>query len=163
MTPAEDDAARRRALAIAWRALARRDHTVAELRMRLERRGVESTAAEAAVSELAEAGYLDDGAFARRFVDDRRRLDGWGEARIEHELLRRGVRREQVEQVLAGRSAEAELEAARLVLASRVHEPLRDDRARARALGLLVRRGYASEIAHEAVRCYEPTAASSDG
>jgi regulatory protein len=163
MTPAEDDAERRRALGIAWRALARRDHTVAELRTRLERRGLESTAAEAAVSELAEAGCLDDVAFARRFVDDRRRLDGWGEARIEHELLRRGVERDQVEHALTGRSAEAELEAARSVLASRVHEPLRDDRARARALGLLVRRGYASEIAHEAVRRYERSAASPEG
>ena len=146
---------RRRALAIVWGALSRRDHTVAEVRRLLERREVTPDAAEAAVAEVAGAGYLDDGEFARRLAEDRRRLDGWGADRIERELLRRGVDPETIEAMLGGRGPVPELEAACALLARRVSEPLEDDRARARALGILARRGYDSEVAHEAVRRHE--------
>ncbi len=150
-----DDEAARRALALAWRALSRRDHTVAELRALLERRGVEPAAAEEALVEVASAGYLDDAGFARRFVEDRRRLDRWGKDRIARELERRGIAPELVREVLAGRDEEAELEAARAVLAERVPVGPVDDRGRQRALGLLMRRGYDAEVAYEAVRRHE--------
>ena len=143
---------RRRALALAWRALSRRDHTVAELRALLDRRGVEPADADGALDEVAGAGYLDDAALARRFVEDRRRLDRWGNARIARALERRGIAAELVREVLGGRSADAELEAARALLAERVPVGPVDDRGRRRALGLLTRRGYDIELAYEAVR-----------
>ena len=158
--PASEDSfesARRRALVLVWRALSRRERTVAELRAALERRGIESEAAEAALSEVADAGYLDDAVFARRFAEDRRRLDGWGQRRIESELRRRGVPGVIVEATLA-HGPEAELEGAQALLAERV-AALEDDRDRRRALGLLARRGYASEIAFEAIRRHEAAAA----
>ena len=147
-----DAAGNGRALALAWRALSRRDHTVAELRALLDRRGVEPAAADRAVVEVARAGYLDDAGFARRFVEDRRRLDRWGEERIARALERRGVATDLVREVLAGRGAEAELEGARALLAERMPIGPVDDRGRRRALGLLVRRGYDAEVAYEAVR-----------
>ena len=156
MLPEDNEAAgHRRALALAWRALSRRDHTVAELRALLERRGVEPAAADGALVEVAGTGYLDDAGFARRFVEDRRRLDRWGEERIARALERRGIAPELVREVLAGRGAEAELEAARALLAQRVPGGPADDRGRQRALGLLVRRGYDAEVAYEAVRRHE--------
>lgn len=162
----EEDEAARRALALAWRALSRRDHTVAELRALLERRGVEPAAAEGALVEVASAGYLDDAGFARRFVEDRRRLDRWGKERIARELERRGIAPELVREVLAGRDEEAELEAARAVLAERVPVGPVDDRGRQRALGLLMRRGYDTEVAYEALRRHEreahPDSAAAD-
>ncbi len=145
----------RRALTLAWRALSRRDHTFAELRALLERRGVEPTAADAALTEIAGAGYLDDAGFARRFVEDRRRLDRWGGERIARALERRGVARELAREVLADRGEEAELETARALLAERVAVPPADDRSRQRALGLLVRRGYDADVAYEAIRRHE--------
>lgn len=159
--PASEDSfesARRRALVIVWRALSRRDRTVAELRAALERRGIELEAAEAALSEVAAAGYLDDAVFARRFAEDRRRLDGWGQRRIESELRRRGVPGAIVDATLAPHGPEAELEGAQALLAERM-AALEDDRDRRRALGLLARRGYASEIAYEAIRRHEAAAA----
>ncbi|HEV2771622.1 MAG TPA: regulatory protein RecX [Thermoleophilaceae bacterium] len=156
MLPEDNEAAgHRRALALAWRALSRRDHTVAELRALLERRGVEPAAADGALVEVAGAGYLDDAGFARRFVEDRRRLDRWGEKRIARALERRGIAPELVREVLPGRGAEAELEAARALLAQRVPVGPVDDRGRQRALGLLMRRGYDAEVANEAVRRHE--------
>ncbi len=53
---------------------------------------------------------------------------------------------------LEGQTVEDELDAACALLAERLPAPPADDRARNRALGLLVRRGYRPEVAYEAVR-----------
>jgi regulatory protein len=151
----EGEAGRGNALAIVWRALSRRDHTVAELRALLERRNIDPADATTALEEVAAGGYLDDAGFARRFAEDRRRLDGWGGERIARELVRRGTADDVVEQTLGGRSPEDELEAARTLLAERHPAPPCDDRERRRALHLLVRRGYELELAYEAVRRHE--------
>lgn len=121
----------------------------------LERREIESSAAEAALEEVAAQGYLDDADFARRFAEDRRRLDRWGMERIARALERRGVASDLIGGALEEQSADAELEAAGALLAERLAQPPADDRARNRALGLLVRRGYAAEVAYEAVRRHE--------
>jgi regulatory protein len=134
---------------------------VAEVRALLERRGVAGADAERALAEVAEAGYLDDARFARRLRDDRRALDGWGERRIASELARRGVPPELVDATLSGRAQDAEIAAAEAVLEERVGVPPTDDRARRRALGVLARRGYATEAAYEAIRRYERRGASS--
>ena len=66
---------------VAWTALNRRDHTVAELARTLARKRVEPAVIDAVVvGELCEQGYLDDARYAQRFAEDRRRLDGWGGA-----------------------------------------------------------------------------------
>ena len=44
------------------------------------------------MSALLEGSYLDDAAFARRFAEDRRNLDGWGSERIERRLAELGRR-----------------------------------------------------------------------
>jgi regulatory protein len=100
-------------------------------------------------------GYLDDADFARRFAEDRRRLDRWGRDRIERELARRGVAADLVALALEGRGLDDELDAACSLLAERLPAGPSDDRARNRALGLLARRGYPAELAYEAVRRHE--------
>ena len=50
---------------------------------------------------------------------------------------------------------EAELDTAVMLLEQRFPTPPRDDRERDRAWRLLVRRGYAPELAYEAVRALE--------
>ena len=68
---------RERALQVAYRAVGHRERTVAELRTCLERKRVEPAAIEEAVSELTEAGLLDDARYAQRFADDKRTLERW--------------------------------------------------------------------------------------
>jgi regulatory protein len=145
---------REEALALAWRALGRRERTEAELRGALLAKGVEPALADAVVAELKEGGYVDDASYAQRFTADRRHLDGWGSERIERRLQALGVDREHVAAALAERSAEEELTAAVAVLERRFPTPPGDDRARELALGMLVRRGYGLELAHDAVRRY---------
>jgi regulatory protein len=102
---------------------------------------------------LCESGILDDARYAERFTQDRRDLMGWGPERIEQDLTRRGIPNDLIEAALAARTREDELEAARGLLAER-YERLEDDRTRNRAWQLLVRRGYDSELAYDAVRAH---------
>jgi len=78
------------ATACAMAYLARRDHSRAELRRKLERRGFAANEVEAAVCEVQAAGWLCE----QRLVEGvlRRRLDqGHGPLRLRADLLARGV------------------------------------------------------------------------
>jgi regulatory protein len=120
----------------------------------LQRRGFDPETIAAALDELRHQGALDDERYAHNFVHDRREIDGWGSERIRERLEAVGVDRDVIEAALA-EPGEDELEAAVALLARRLSEPPPDDPARARALGLLLRRGYESDLAYEAVREFE--------
>jgi regulatory protein len=149
----EDPEARlEHARALAWRALNRRERTVAELAGHLADKRVEPAAIETVVGELLEQGYLDDASYARRFAEDRRRLDAWGAERIERRLLSLGVDRDLVRAAVGEQDHSAELDAACELLARRFPAPPETPRDLERALGFLVRKGYALELAHDALR-----------
>jgi len=156
--PVPGQAARERlehALDLAYRHLARRDRTVAQVRRHLERRGVDLAIADQAVAELARQGYLDDARFARRFVEDRRTLDAWGGERIARGLQAAGVPHDLAVAALSATVASSELDAAAALLRRRLSAPPATDRERNRALGLLVRKGYELETAYDAIRAVE--------
>ena len=144
-----------RALELAYRYLGARDRTTAEVLAHLERRGVESPTASAAIAELRRQGYLDDARYARRFAEDRRRLDAWGDERIARRLEAAGVDAADVEAALGEPDADAARVAAVGLLRRRLRAAPADDRDRERALRLLVRRGYELELAYEAIRAFE--------
>ncbi|MDQ4026068.1 MAG: RecX family transcriptional regulator [Actinomycetota bacterium] len=143
-----------RALALAQTALSARDRTESELRSILERKRVEPEAIDYAVDELKAAGLLDDARFAQCFAEDKRVLERWGPERIERELRRRGVPAELVEGAMRERERGQELSAALELLAERMPQPAASDRERDRAWRLLVRKGYDTELAYEAVRAH---------
>jgi regulatory protein len=143
-----------RARAIAWRALGGRDRTELELRGILAGKRVAPGEADAVVGELIEGGFVDDAEYARRFAEDRRRLDAWGAERIERRLRALGVAAEHVAAALGEQDHEAELEAALALLRRRVPTVPATPRERDRALGMLVRKGYELELAHDALRRY---------
>ena len=143
------------ALDLSFTYLGHRDRTVAEMRRHLERKRVEPAGIDAAIAELERLQYLDDERFARRFAEDRRRLDGWGADRIERRLLALGVEPAVAAGAAATGDGHDELSAAVEVLRRRVRRPPRTDRDRDRALGVLARRGYELELAYDAVRAFE--------
>jgi regulatory protein len=144
-----------RAIDLAYKAVARRDLTVAELRTRLERKRLAPEAIDDAVEELEATGFLDDARYARQFTEDKRELDRWGSERIARDLQRRGIAGHLIEEVVATRSRESELQTALLLLEQRHPDPPKDDRERDRAWQMLVRRGYTPEIAYDAIRAFE--------
>jgi regulatory protein len=137
---------------LAWRALSRRERTEAEMARLLAAKRVAPSTIETVVAELREQGYLNDADYARRFAEDRRRLDEWGADRIERKLLALGVDRELVAAAIAERSHDEELAAAQELLARRFPAPPRTPRERDRALAMLLRKGYDPELAYDALR-----------
>jgi regulatory protein len=147
------------ALDVAYRFLGRRDRTVAEVRERLGAQEIAAEVVDEAIAELTHQGYLDDARYAHRFAEDRRTIDDWGAERIERRLLAVGVEPALIAAALGERGTAEELEAALAVLRRRFPRAPADDRARDRALGLLVRKGYDLDLAYDAVRAYERDAA----
>ena len=143
------------ALDVSFTYLGHRDRTVAEVRRHLERKRIEPAGIDAAVAELVRQGYLDDGRFARRFVEDRRTLDAWGADRIERRLVALGIDPSLAAATAAGDDEHDELGAAVALLRRRLRTAPQTDRDRERALGLLARRGYELELAYDAVRAFE--------
>ena len=141
-----------RARSLAWHALNRRERTELELRGILAQKRVAPDEADVVLGELIEGGFVDDAAFALRFADDRRRLDAWGAERIGRRLRALGVASEHVAAAVEGQDHEGELEAALALLRRRCPVVPATPRERDRALGMLVRKGYELELAHEALR-----------
>jgi regulatory protein len=110
----EPEPQRAEALAVATRALARREHSRRSLRERLLRARVSTEEADEVVEELLRLGLLDDGRFAReraRVLAER----GKGDAAIRFELEREGVDEAEIEAALAALDPERE-RAAQLVV-----------------------------------------------
>lgn len=86
--------------------LARRDHTVAELKQKLATRGFSADAIATAIEKLAGQGLLDDRRFAARWTESAIRSGrGYG-LRIMQELQRRGIPREIAAETVAAAKAE---------------------------------------------------------
>lgn len=141
-------------LSIAYAALARKERTAAEMRRLLADRGLSEPVVEEVMAELEAVGSIDDAEFARRFCEDKRELAGWGSERIAEALRQRGIGREEIEAALAAEDGSSEIERALALLEGRGFD-LTLERDRARALGLLARRGYESEVAYDAIRRLE--------
>jgi regulatory protein len=152
---ADDASALTDALARCYAHLARREHSVAELRARLRRGGTDQQTTDAALAMVIEQGYLDDARYARLLAEDRRTIDGWGVERIRARLLSAGVDRELIELTLAPFDAASECDAAVVLLQRRFPQPLHDDRERQRAFALLIRQGYESDVAYDVIRRHE--------
>ena len=144
------------AITVAYAYLNRRERTVAEVRARLAKAECPEPEAEAAIEELVELGTLDDARYARVFIEDKRNLESWGTERIQRALLERGIEREVVAGAFAGAVGEdeSELDRALELLSRRFPVPGEDPRERDRAFGVLVRKGYESEVAADAVRAW---------
>jgi regulatory protein len=157
----DTDVRMQKALEIGCAYVNQRERTVAEVRGQLERKGVPDSLADQALRTLSEQGLLDDARFARLYVADKRELEQWGADRIRRGLLARGIDRELAESALMGAPehgggppAESELERALALLRSRYPAPPADRRERERALGVLLRKGYETDLALDALHAY---------
>jgi regulatory protein len=116
----------------------------------LRARGVDHAESADVIDHLVSTGVLDDARYARQYAEDKRALKHWGNERIRAALVDRGISSDDVEEALAG-GTEEEIDRAVEVLTER-GGTLSDALERQKALGMLARRGYESEVAYEAIR-----------
>jgi regulatory protein len=142
------------ALGHAYRHLNRRERTVSEMRQHLLQYGNNAVVIERAIETLQAEGYLDDARYARLFVQDKRELEAWGADRIGRSLLERGIDRDLVADALGDQAPDSELARALSLLSRKFPEPPKERRDRERALGILLRKGYDSDLALDALSAY---------
>jgi len=143
----------------ALKRLARRDHSVAELRRALVERGHEPEEIEAAIERLRRERYLDDAGFAERFARSRLAHQGHGRALIRQGLKRRGVSGSEAEAGLAGALREVNERAVLDGLARRYwRQHARVDPARRlpRLWAFLLRRGFAPGLVRDRLAALWP-------
>ena len=129
-------------LAYAFRALAGRALTAAELRTRLLRRTDDEALAEEVLARVQELGYQSDAVVAR--AEGTRR--GVGGLRVRQTLRRRGVTEGLIEETLAARDTAEEQAAAVALLARRWSSFTRKRDPRASAYAYLARRGFSGAV-----------------
>ena len=137
-----------KAFAYAARALARRDHSVAELERKLRDRGFSAGVGAEVIARLTKSGFLDDRRFAERWAESAvRNGRGYG-PRLRLELIRRGVSREIVTDIVADISASyAEEETLAALVAKKFagFDPqAASDRDTRRVVAYLQRRGFST-------------------
>jgi len=138
----------------ALRLLRVRPRTEEELRRQLRARKIPGGASDRLIEDLKAEGQVDDRVFARLWITEKLSRGTHGRKLLEHELRTKGIKREVLEEVLArDYSAEAETEVARELALKRLskfgHMP--EAARRRRVFGHLLRRGFASEVAADAV------------
>jgi regulatory protein len=139
----------------AARSLALRDRSSTSLARLLTRKGIDRDVVQAAMDRLRAAGFLDDGAFARRYARSRA-ASGVGRGRIAAELYRHGISRDAAELAIAETFEAERFDEGAMVKAAAARKfrslqglPLRKQRERLWAF--LARRGYPMDEIRRAV------------
>jgi SOS response regulatory protein OraA/RecX len=135
------------ALRVCLRKLRTADRFEGELRATLAEKGISEGAAREAISFLSERRFLSDQRTLRA-LQERMRSDGWGREAFRVKLLARGWDEESADLAAETWGEEGEQERA-----GRIAEALKSKGVGAeRAYGRIVRRGFESSVAEEAVR-----------
>ena len=133
---------------LALRYLSYRPRSELEVKNYLRQKGCEPQVSEAVIDKLRSLHYLDDLSFAQLWARSRLESRGYGPRRVEQELRIKGIGanviRETIQQSLNHRS---EQESARKILTKRFGDAsLQDAKAQRRAVALLQRRGFSSQV-----------------
>ena len=138
-----------RAKNTAYRLLAFRPRSRAELETKLRDKEFDVAIITAVLDDLARFGYVNDRQFADQWARSRIRLRGFGRRRVEQELRNKGIDREIIREVSAEVFVdETEIETAKLVAVKKINAMKCLDREtrRRRLAGFLERKGFSFEI-----------------
>lgn len=131
------------------RYLARREHSRAELRAKLQPHVQEGEDIEAVLDALAQRGWLSDERAAEQLVTQRR--GRFGAQRIAHELRRKGIAENLIEAALP-QLRESELDAAREVWQKKFGSLPHDAKEKARQVRFLQSRGFGLDVVFKLLR-----------
>lgn len=125
-----------------------------QLSDKLKRRGCATEVIDRVLDRLSEVGLIDDRAYAQMLVRTRQETKGLAAAAISHELRRKGVADDLIDQALDGVDPVAEKEQARELVAKRLrtmHGLDREVQTR-RLAAFLTRKGYGAGVCYDVIR-----------
>jgi regulatory protein len=140
---------------VALRALARRAHSIHELKQKLGRRTDNALLVQLVMARLKENGLLDDARYAKQFTRYRAESRRQGKFRIARDLRARGVPDRHITAAIEERAAQADDSA---VVRARIERKLRslggeiDDRKFASIYRSLLRAGFPSDLIRRELR-----------
>ena len=79
---------------------ARTEQAPADIREKLLKWGLSPSEATQVMTQLVGQGYIDERRFARAFVNDRFRFNGWGRIKIAHQLRLKGISGETIDEAM---------------------------------------------------------------
>lgn len=131
--------------------LSRREHSGKELQRKLQARGIPADDARQAVLRVHTAGWQDDTRFAESLVRSRI-AGGYGPLHIRAELATHGLEATNIQAAIDAQTPDWVALARQLVQRRYPGNALNDPKQRQRAIHLLMRRGFALEDCHRALR-----------
>ncbi|GMA20130.1 recombination regulator RecX [Arsenicicoccus piscis] len=142
------------ARAIVLKALADSAKSRSQLRALLRRRGCADEVAEYVLDRLGDVGLVDDSAYAQAAIRSGIERKGLARAGLAHDLRRRGVASEVVDEVLDEVDPAMERRTARRLVDKKLRtmHGLGVDVQTRRLAGMLARKGYPSSLAYEVIR-----------
>ena len=151
--PVPDAQGRDKTRRIAQDLLGVRDRSVKEMRERLAKRGQAADDIDTVVADLEALGLLNDHKFVRRWIETRRQRRPEGVPKIMRDLLRRGLDKQVIEQVLSEHDdLGSPDEALELLRRNSVrYVGLEKMKAQRRMYSLLARRGFDPDTTRQAV------------
>ncbi len=147
--PDNNDKQLSRAKNAAYRFLAVRPRSRAEVEAKLIDKNFSEATVRDVLSGLERLGYLNDREFARQWAEARIRLRGFGRRRIEQELRTKGIGRDLIAETLGDlANDDAELKTARETVRKKLKTSRSDDRetCRRRLAGFLERKGFSYDV-----------------
>lgn len=142
----------RKATGAALRLLAHRPRAVVELTRRLRQKGYAPEAIDGAIAKLREWHYLDDGDFARRWVEARQTHRPRSARLLTQELRQKGVDTETISEALDDADLDERADALRLAQQKApTYAGLPPEVQQRRLASFLARRGYGYDIVRQAV------------
>lgn len=123
-----------------------RDRTEKELRTKMCEKGYDEETIENEIAFLKEYGYINDNRYAGHFIGDAINLKKWGKGRIRTELLRKGIDREMLENLLEDAFFEVDDDRLYEMMESRFrNSDLGSMKERTRIFNYYMRRGFSPD------------------
>jgi regulatory protein len=141
----EDEA--KKAITASLNLIAYRSRAAGELRSKLREKGYSPEAIDTAVNRMQELNYLDDEAFAERWVTSRQNTRPRSERMLKRELAQKGIDRETIEQTIEEAGVDEFGDALAIAQKKAATMGALEPAVRSRRIsGLLARRGYGYDI-----------------
>lgn len=131
------------------RLLGRRDHASHELRLKGIKKGYDSDILDEIISELETKDYINNYAFAKKYVHDKFKFNDWGPNKIRTQLLGKKIDKKIIEKVLDEEIQKDDiLDSIQILIIKKKPSLLRTDegKRKKKIFDYLLRKGYSSQI-----------------